>query len=290
MSPPVVVKGLPLRELPSTGQVRPSTMSPPVVIKGLPLREPKDPQNLPAELNPLASRDSQFEVGAWSPGRDNGSMVVDDDTAVRRDAAFELIPRQAGGDASTAQVPPSPALQRDWTNIQRSVISSREEPSDREEPSAVVGRSTLDAAASAASGSPTENSSPGDSSIHGKGSPSGGPAAGEGGFDWALPPATPDAIAITRPIDGHCELQRIVLMPEAGSPARPIEIRFEGATANALRPFAGAIRQQIDSWGIAGPGVYWKPVLRLSVASNAGRRFTELQSQLRDSGIEILRR
>ena len=130
---------------------------------------------------------------------------------------------------------------------------------------------------------PTGDSPTGDS-------PKGGRAAGHGGLDWALPHVTPDAIAISRPIDGNCELQRIVIMPEAGSRDRPVEIHFDGPTANAIPPFAGAIRQQIGSWGIAGSGVYWKPVLRLSVAPNAERRFIELQSQLRDSGIEVLRR
>ena len=48
--------------------------------------------------------------------------------------------------------------------------------------------------------------------------------------------------------------------------------------------------KQIEDWGIAEIGGFWKPVLRLSAESRTGAvRADELAGKLKNSGIEIER-
>jgi len=107
------------------------------------------------------------------------------------------------------------------------------------------------------------------------------------GRNWALPDATDKAIPITRPIAVHCYPDRLVLAP--GTPQQK-EIPFRSKTLDSLDELVGAVWEHIDSWGIAGRGMYWRPVLSVQVAPGAEERFHDLQRLLEDSGLLIEQR
>ena len=46
----------------------------------------------------------------------------------------------------------------------------------------------------------------------------------------------------------------------------------------------------MDAWGMAGSGMYWRPILNVYVAPNAERRFSDLQTLLEDSGLTLQRK
>jgi hypothetical protein len=110
------------------------------------------------------------------------------------------------------------------------------------------------------------------------------------GPNWALPNAADGAIGITRPVLVTCAPAELIVHPEAGAAERPRRIPFDGPTQTAIQPFVSVLWERIESWGIAGPGVYWKPILKVTVAPGGDARFAEMRSLLDDSGLEIVPR
>ena len=109
------------------------------------------------------------------------------------------------------------------------------------------------------------------------------------GADWGLPTSTAGAIPLTRPIKIDCYQDRLVLLPEAGaSPGKTIALGPR--TADALDELILAVWERIRSWGMAGKGMYWRPVLQVSVAPGAQQRFDELTRLLEGSGLVIQQR
>jgi hypothetical protein len=45
----------------------------------------------------------------------------------------------------------------------------------------------------------------------------------------------------------------------------------------------------MEGWGIAGKGMYWRPVLKIRVAPGAEQRFNELSYLLEGSGMTVQR-
>jgi len=43
----------------------------------------------------------------------------------------------------------------------------------------------------------------------------------------------------------------------------------------------------MESWGLAGNGMYWRPLLKVDVAPGGERRFIELRSLLEGSGLTL---
>jgi hypothetical protein len=110
------------------------------------------------------------------------------------------------------------------------------------------------------------------------------------GRNWALPNAADGAIGISRPINVVCTPQSLRINPELGVAAASQDISFSSSTQAAVQPFVSAIWQRIESWGIAGPGVYWKPLVQVAVQPGAEQRFDHLQALLQGSGLELIRR
>ena len=67
-------------------------------------------------------------------------------------------------------------------------------------------------------------------------------------------------------------------------------IQLQQSTEAAIQPLVDAVWKRVDGWGIAGPGVYWKPELHVSVTPGAETRFLHLQALLQDSGIALVRK
>ncbi|MCS7306361.1 MAG: hypothetical protein NZ602_14790 [Thermoguttaceae bacterium] len=107
------------------------------------------------------------------------------------------------------------------------------------------------------------------------------------GRNWALPEAADKAIPITRPIQVDFYPDRLILSP--GTPQQK-EIRWASKPLDTLDELVNSVWEYIESWGIAGRGMYWRPVLSVRVAPGAEEQFRQLQILLEDSGLLIERR
>jgi len=116
--------------------------------------------------------------------------------------------------------------------------------------------------------------------------------AAKRGRNWALPNSGRAGVPIRRPLRVLVREDRIAVLPEttpdgAGAAAGRV-VLLDGSTKDAMDQFVAVLWDQIESWGIAGKGMYWKPVLSLHVAPGGRPRARQIQALLRDSGLEIV--
>ena len=124
------------------------------------------------------------------------------------------------------------------------------------------------------------------------GPPSDGPASNLAeirGKNWALPDAANGSVGLTRPIRVNCYPDRLELPPNAGQ-ARGQVVALGNRTEDTVDTFISAVWDHMKSWGIAGRGMYWQPILSVQVAAGAEPRFADLQRLLDRSGLEVKRR
>lgn len=106
------------------------------------------------------------------------------------------------------------------------------------------------------------------------------------GRDWGLPDAARGSVPITRPIRIDLDATRLVLVPERGLGSEK-QIELQADTTDAIDALVSAVWGHMESWGIAGRGMYWRPILKVRVGPGAERRFTDLKILLEGSGIEV---
>ena len=109
------------------------------------------------------------------------------------------------------------------------------------------------------------------------------------GKDWALPDAANGSIGMTRPIRVDCYPDRLELVSGSGQAPGQV-VALGDRTEDTVDTFISAVWDHMESWGIAGRGMYWQPILSVQVAPGAKRRFTDLKMLLARSGIEVRRR
>lgn len=80
-----------------------------------------------------------------------------------------------------------------------------------------------------------------------------------------------------------------MLVPERGSRKPVVAILINENARTAIDEMVNKIWKRIDTWGIAGTGGYWKPVLNVEVGPGADWRFNQLETLLQGSGIEVRR-
>ena len=107
------------------------------------------------------------------------------------------------------------------------------------------------------------------------------------GKNWATPDLMPGAVGIRRPIRVSFAADRLVLIPEKGTREELQVFRHGGRLATVIDPFVDAVRERMQSWGIAGQGIYWRPIVRAEVRQGAEDDFLEMVRLLEDSGIEV---
>ncbi len=149
-----------------------------------------------------------------------------------------------------------------------------------------------------AGGSPSSGaqSASGPANFGGSGSPSGqqGSAssmANQRGKDWAIRSIRgPGTTAVTRPIRVICDIDRVVLLSEDRIPRAEKIITLESHTAAAVDPLQQAVTRRVQSWGIAGAGMYWRPTLQMEVTPLGQKRFEDFAILLENSGYQINRK
>ncbi|MBB73993.1 MAG: hypothetical protein CMJ75_05705 [Planctomycetaceae bacterium] len=109
------------------------------------------------------------------------------------------------------------------------------------------------------------------------------------GSNFALPKYENDLTEIQRTIRIQCYSDRLVIQKERGVDARDLAVPVQGAMSNDIESLIARIWDRMERWGLAIPGGYWKPVLKIDVQPNAEHRFLELSTLLRDSGMIVER-
>ena len=110
------------------------------------------------------------------------------------------------------------------------------------------------------------------------------------GADWGLPNAARGSFPITRPIRIQCEANRILLLADAPGGAISKEVPLAARTADSVDALVAAIWEHIDGWGIAGKGLYWRPVLHAEATGEGSQRLADLKILLASSGLTIRER
>jgi hypothetical protein len=96
-------------------------------------------------------------------------------------------------------------------------------------------------------------------------------------------------VPITRPIPVNCYPDRVEIPPEEGLAGGKV-IALGPQTEDTVDAFISAVWERIESWGIAGRGMYWQPMLNVRVAPGAEGRFADLEILLDRSGLEVARK
>lgn len=112
-------------------------------------------------------------------------------------------------------------------------------------------------------------------------------AAQRGQRNWANPDAGTTSMAVERPIRMVCDSEHLTLLPETGGLRGMKVIRLGPRTEASVEDLVSAVWDRIDSWGVAGHGMYWRPKLQMIVEPGGQRRYTELQALLADSGFDV---
>lgn len=109
--------------------------------------------------------------------------------------------------------------------------------------------------------------------------------AGKRGKNWGLPESAQKATGLTRPVQVYCSADRLTILSDRGVPDR--QINLGPRTEDSVDELVAVVRSQIDTWGLAGRNMYWKPVLSLHVAPDGVERFQELRTLLAGSGLDV---
>ncbi|MEX2185971.1 MAG: hypothetical protein WD875_04215 [Pirellulales bacterium] len=109
------------------------------------------------------------------------------------------------------------------------------------------------------------------------------------GRDWGLRYAAPTATPVTRPLRITCYGDRAIIASD--DPRRePKQIEFKSQTSDSADDFVAAVWNEVKAWGIAGKGMYWRPVLSFDVHAGGDLRYEDLRRLLDGSGFEMRRK
>jgi hypothetical protein len=109
------------------------------------------------------------------------------------------------------------------------------------------------------------------------------------GRDWALQYAEPTATAVTRPLRVMCYADRLVIVTGDAHRGNK-EVILKTSTRDSVDDFASNVRAEIKTWGIAGKGMYWKPILSFDVQQGGEARYEEFRKLFDGSGFDVRRR
>jgi len=111
------------------------------------------------------------------------------------------------------------------------------------------------------------------------------------GSDWAVQNATRNAIPVRRTIQVVVRQNQLALLPSRhatqGAEATGTVISLDQSLNQISDEFVAALKTRIDEWGLAGNGLYWRPVLELHVGPDAAKTAALLNHLLKDSGVEL---
>lgn len=94
-------------------------------------------------------------------------------------------------------------------------------------------------------------------------------------------------VSITRPIKLDCYADKLVLAGDDGDPANNKEIPLGGFVQDSVGRLENEIHERIGSWGMAGRGMQWHPIVVVNVAPEAAERYPAIERMLKADGLEV---
>lgn len=110
------------------------------------------------------------------------------------------------------------------------------------------------------------------------------------GKDWALREKPARSVPVRRTIRVAVRNDQLAIVSDSAPIATAANgkvIAIHGDTVESLDEFVKQVHEQIDSWGMAGNGLYWRPVILLDVGPDGQRRADDLARLLKNSGLEL---
>jgi biopolymer transport protein ExbD len=115
------------------------------------------------------------------------------------------------------------------------------------------------------------------------------PISNSRGSNWAVNQPRQKSVAIRRTIHVVVRDNQMVLLPsnEARRGTTGKQISLDQSVDTISDEFTAAVKERVDDWGLAGSGMYWRPVLELKVESGAQMTASRITHLLHDSGVEV---
>ena len=111
------------------------------------------------------------------------------------------------------------------------------------------------------------------------------------GRNWAVQAGGRSSVPIRRPIEVVVRKNQIALLPSRhaldGDASTGKVISLNQPIDQISNEFRTALRTRIEEWGLAGSGLYWRPMLKLNVGPGAEQTAEQVMRLLKDSGVEI---
>jgi hypothetical protein len=95
-------------------------------------------------------------------------------------------------------------------------------------------------------------------------------------------------VPITRAIRVACHADRLVVFSESRGDIEQI-VQLGARVEDSVDQLISAVWEHMKRWGVAGRGMYWRPVLTVDVAPGAEARYAELKTLLEESGVDVQR-
>ena len=169
------------------------------------------------------------------------------------------------------------------------------------------GGAARQASAQAGSGAEGPNSKSSSGGMSGQDNPEPtDPAAADSGVGWTMQlrrkmdaanlsgvnnQSARGSVPIRRSISVVVRQDRLVLLPSShadkGVGATATLIMLGQSRDRIVDEFVAALRSRIDEWGLAGNGLYWRPVLNLHVGPEAQQTAQQLTRLLEGSGVDV---
>ena len=109
------------------------------------------------------------------------------------------------------------------------------------------------------------------------------------GANWASMATRDRPVPLSRPVQIECDADELRVLD--GGRGRVVKrVPVGPRTAAAVDPLIQAVREHVESWGIAGDRMYWNPRLVLSATPSGQARREDLESLLAGSGLITVRR
>jgi hypothetical protein len=111
------------------------------------------------------------------------------------------------------------------------------------------------------------------------------------GSNWAMQGQPRGSVPIRRPIHVVIRKDRIAILrsrhTDKDSAINGAVIGLNQPTTKVMDEFASALREHMKDWGLAGNGLYWRPVLQLNIGPQGQHQAARFTRLLKDSGVEI---
>ncbi len=94
-------------------------------------------------------------------------------------------------------------------------------------------------------------------------------------------------MALVRTIRVQVAATKLVVRSGKGQGTADQTIALDHDVHLAAKSFVRAIQSVVQDWGIAGDGLYWQPVLEMTVAPGGEQLAKQLAAVLRQGGVEV---